>query len=130
VRRRRALALGGLALLVAGASLAFDRTLRFDPEGWLRWGRELGLGERPFDTSGLPSWKPLPVVATVPLALTGPCASLLWLSLVRAAGIVSLGLLFGLTARRWGAVAGGMAALLLAATPAWWTTTLGAASSR
>lgn len=125
LRRRRVLALGGLALLLAGASLLVDRTLRFDPEGWLRWGREIALGEGPFDTSGLPSWKPLALVAAVPLAPTGPAAPLLWLLLVRAAGLLGLVGLFALAGRRWGTIAGGVAAALLAVTPAWWTTTAG-----
>jgi hypothetical protein len=113
------------ALLLAAASLLVTGTLRFDPLGWLRWGREVGLGEGAFDTSGLPSWKPLPLLASVPLAFTGAAAPWLWLWLVRSAGLAALALVYRLTARRIDPVAGATAAVLLALAPGWWPTLLG-----
>jgi hypothetical protein len=124
-RHHRTLALVGAALLVAAASLPISHGLRFDPQGWLRWGREIGLGDGAFDTSVLPSWKPLPLLVAVPLAVAGPAAPWLWLLLARTAGLMSLGLLYRLTARQAGPPAGVVAAGLLALTPAWWTTLLG-----
>jgi hypothetical protein len=113
------------ALLLAAGSLLVTGTLRFDPLGWLRWGREVGLGEGAFDTSGLPSWKPLPLLASVPLAFTGVAAPWLWLWLVRSAGLAALALVYRLTARRVDPVAGATAAVLLALAPGWWPTLLG-----
>jgi hypothetical protein len=119
-----AVALAGAALMAA-ASLLITHTLRFDPGGWLRWGREVGVGDGAFDTTGLPSWKPLPLVATVPLAITGPAAPWLWLWLVRTAGLGAHVLLYRWTARRAGVVAGATASALLALAPGWWPTLLG-----
>jgi hypothetical protein len=117
-------ALVALAVAFAGASLLVDRTLRFDAVGWLRWGREVGLGQ--LDTSAMPSWKPLPLLITTPLAATGGAAGVLWLALVRTAGLLSLALVFRLTSVRTGSrAAGTVAAATLAAAPAWWTTVLG-----
>src|SRR5262249_11998647 len=116
--------LSGCALLLAGVSVAVDQTLRFDPEGWLRWGREIADGR--LDTTGLPSWKPLPVLATVPLrALGEDAARIAGLALPATAGLLGLVMMSRLPARRWGTAAGAVAALVLAATPAWWTTLLG-----
>lgn len=107
-----------LAVVVAAGSLLVDRTLRFDAVGWLRWGREL-TSTGAFDTSSLPSWKPLPLLATTPLAaLLGPAAApVAWLALVRMSALAALVLIARLTTPA--------AAVLLALAPAWWTTTLG-----
>jgi hypothetical protein len=113
------------ATALAAASLLVTHDLRFDPAGWLRWGREIGLGHGPFDTSALPSWKPLPVVATIPLAFTGPAAPWLWLLAVRTAGLLALVAVYRLTARHVDAIAGALAAALLALAPGWWPTLLG-----
>jgi hypothetical protein len=113
------------AIAVAAASLLVTHGLRFDPDGWLRWGREIGLGQGPFDTSALPSWKPLPLIATIPLAFTGAAAPWLWLLGVRTAGLLALAWLYRLTAREGDPVAGALAAGLLALTPGWWPTLLG-----
>jgi hypothetical protein len=112
---------GELALLVVvltAGSLLIDRTVRFDAVGWVRWGHDLA-STGGFDTTGLPSWKPLPLLATTPLAalLGAPAAQVAWLALVRAAALAALVLI----ARRTSLAA----AALLACAPAWWTTTLG-----
>ncbi|HEX4903712.1 MAG TPA: hypothetical protein VFV42_12920, partial [Acidimicrobiales bacterium] len=59
-------------VVVALASLAVPATLGYDPWAWLVWGREIGRGT--LDTTGGPSWKPLPVAATVGLAPLGDLA--------------------------------------------------------
>lgn len=79
------------AVVLAAGSLVVDRTVRFDAIGWLRWGQEL-TGGGGFDTSALPSWKPLPLIAPAPLAaVLGPAAAkLAWLALVRIAALGAL----------------------------------------
>jgi hypothetical protein len=109
-----------LALALAALSLLIGQSLRFDPLGWLRWGRAIGLGDGAFTTRDYPSWKPLPVLLTVPLAFTGSLAPLLLLIVERAAGFLALFLLFVLGRRRAGPIAGIVAAGALALTPEWW----------
>jgi glycosyl transferase family 87 len=79
----------------------------YDPTGWLIWGRELSDGT--LNTLGGPSWKPLPVVVTTPLALAGDdVAPLLWLVVTRVSGVVALTLTYVLARRlggRWAGVA-------------------------
>jgi hypothetical protein len=113
------------AIALAAASLLISDAVRFDAHGWLRWGRELARGDGTFDTSGYPSWKPLPLLATVPLAFAGPTAPALWLLGVRTAGILALALLGTLTARQTDLVGGATAVVLLALAPGWWPTLLG-----
>jgi hypothetical protein len=125
-RRLRTTALLVLAAIaLAAASLLVSDALRFDAHGWLRWGRELARGDGTFDTSGYPSWKPPPLLATVPLAFAGPTAPALWLLGVRTAGILALGVLGLLTARQAGVLGGATAVVLLALAPGWWATLLG-----
>ena len=81
------------------------------------WGRD--AGRLALDTSGGPSWKPLPVVITTPLALTGDPAPALWLVVARAGGLLALAGAWVLAARLGGAVAGTAAALVMALSP-WW----------
>jgi hypothetical protein len=100
---------------VAIASLALPATLAFDPWAWLVWGREVGHLE--LDTTGGPSWKPLPVLATTLLSATGELAPTLWLVLARTAGLLALVGAFRLAARFAGPVAGALAAGLLVLTP-------------
>ena len=113
------------ALAAAGLSLLVGDSLRFDPSGWLRWGHELAFAPDRFSTAEYPSWKPLPVLITVPLASTGSLAPMLWLVLARAAGFLALALVFQLAWRSGGQVAAVVAVVALALVPAWWPTLLG-----
>jgi len=73
---------------LAAASLLIAAEPVYDAWAWLVWGRELAhLG---LDTTSGPSWKPLPVLAGVPLSLAGEAAPDLWLVLVRAAWLLSI----------------------------------------
>ena len=85
---RRPAALVLLALVLAALTLALPWALAFDPWSWLVWGRDVTRLE--LDTSGGPSWKPLPVVATTVLAAAGGLAPALWLVLARAAGLLAV----------------------------------------
>jgi hypothetical protein len=124
VRRfpRGTLPLCVLALALATLSLLIGDSIRCDPLGWLRWGRQIALGDGSFSTVDYPSWKPLPVAFTVPLAATGDAAQSLWLVLARAAGFMAIALTFRLGRTAGGWLAGAVAVVALAFLPDWWPT--------
>lgn len=84
-------------LLAALVSVVLPLAPSYDPWAWLVWGRELAALE--LDTSGGPSWKPLPVLVTAALSPLGDAAPELWLALARAAWLLSLALAWRLAAR-------------------------------
>lgn len=101
-------ALAALSLLVLGVSSGADAW------AWSVWGREiLSLDLDP--TNG-PSWKPLPVLFTTPLALFGDAAPALWAVVARAGALLLLVLAFRLGSRLAGPLAGAFATLALVAT--------------
>ena len=104
-------------MALAAASLLLPWALAFDPQAWVVWGRD--AGRLALDTSGGPSWKPLPVVVTTPLALTGDPAPALWLVVARAGGLLALAGAWALAARIGGTAAGAAAAAVMALSP-WW----------
>jgi hypothetical protein len=113
----RSVAVIGAAVAIAAASLLLPWALAFDPQAWVVWGRD--AAHVALDTRGGPSWKPLPVVVTTPLSLTGAAAPALWLVVARAGGLLAvagaavLGTLLG------GRVAGATAAALMLLST-WW----------
>src|SRR5918998_3124297 len=121
---RRA-SIGCLALAVI--SLLAPSAPSYDPWAWIVWGREVALLQ--LDTTGGPSWKPLPVVFTAvfaPLdALGGGVPPALWLVVARTGALLSIVLAFKVTRRlagpgRWtGIAAGSIAALTLCFAPQW-----------
>lgn len=78
-------ATGVLALAAASALLPFSPV--YDPWAWLVWGRE--LTEWGLDTSGGPSFKPLPVAICALLAPLGDAAPDAWLVVARAGWIAA-----------------------------------------
>ena len=119
--------LAAACLLLAALSLLGPSEPSYDPWAWLVWGRE--IGHLTLDTTGGPSWKPLPVVFTT---LFGPLSAVddrippaLWIVVARAGGLLALALAFRVAARVAGGdllrrtIAGGVAALALALTPEW-----------
>ncbi|MDQ6778390.1 MAG: hypothetical protein M3071_19710 [Actinomycetota bacterium] len=101
-----ALALGSVAL--GSVSLLYPSTPSYDPWGWLLWGRE--ILHLKLLTVGGNSFKPLPVLFTVPFALFGKAQPDLWLALARAGAIFTVAMAFKLAARitiSFGAGAGG-----------------------
>jgi hypothetical protein len=96
LRRAPALAVAA-ALIFAAASLALPYFPVYDPWAWLVWGREVAHGS--LETTGGPSWKPLPVLLGAPLSLLGGAAPSAWL-LVARAGWLCAPLLAGLLAAR------------------------------
>ena len=87
---RRLFLAAGACLAVAAASLAIASEPVYDAWSWLVWGRELTHLELDMTTG--PSWKPLPVILGALLSVAGDIAPELWLVLVRAAWLASLGL--------------------------------------
>ena len=104
-------------MALAGVSLLLPWALAFDPQAWVVWGRD--ASRFALDTSGGPSWKPLPVVITTPLSLTGDPTPALWLVVARAGGLLALAGAWALAARLGGTVAGVAAAAVMALSP-WW----------
>jgi hypothetical protein len=116
---------------LAAASLVLPSEPSFDPWAWIVWGRELLLLD--LDTTGGPSWKPLPVFFTAlfaPFSLIDeglPAA--LWLVVARTGALLSIVLAFRVARRlagsgrgpgRWmGIGAGVVAGLALAFAPQW-----------
>ena len=64
----------GLAAIVgiAALSLLIPSTPSYDPWAWLVWGRE--IVHLNLQTTGGPSWKPLPMIFTTVFALFGRAA--------------------------------------------------------
>jgi hypothetical protein len=89
------LAFGSLAL--GALSLLYPSTPSYDPWGWLLWGREvLHLN---LNTVGANTFKPLPVLFTLPFALLGKAQPDLWLVVARAGGLFAVAMAFRLAAR-------------------------------
>ena len=68
---------------------------------------------------GAPSWKPLPVLVTTPLALAGGAAPALWLVVARAGGLFSLFLAYRLGDRLAGRAAGALSVVGLLLSNHW-----------
>jgi hypothetical protein len=90
--RRYPWVLGAIALLIVSLIVVLWARARpgYDPYGWLVWGK-LSIHLK-LDTNGAPSWKPLPFLFTVPMALFGRYQ--LWLWMVFAVGVSLAGPLF------------------------------------
>ncbi|MDZ7677908.1 MAG: hypothetical protein U5K29_05115 [Acidimicrobiales bacterium] len=112
---RRGVLLVGACSGLGALSLLLPATLSFDPWAWLVWGRE--VGQLDLDTTGGPSWKPLPVLVTTMLAPLGPAAVSLWMLVARTGALLGLVATYRLAARFAGAPAGVIAAALLLLTP-------------
>ncbi len=71
--------LGAIGLLLVATLVVLWASARpgYDPYGWLVWGK-LTIHLK-LDTNGAPSWKPLPFLFTVPIAVVGHYALWLWM---------------------------------------------------
>jgi hypothetical protein len=102
----------GVCVALAAASLVLAAQTTYDPTAWLIWGREIVHGE--LSTAVGPSWKPLPVLVTVPTALLGDTAQQqIWLVVARAGTLAAVALAYRLAWRLEGPVAGVVAAVSL-----------------
>jgi hypothetical protein len=118
----RGLLLVGAATVLSALSLLIPWSLAFDPQAWVVWGRDaLDLS---LDTRSGPSWKPLPVVVTTPLALAGDAAPALWMVVARTGGLLALAGAAVLATRLAGRAAGAMAVAVMALSPWWFYNTI------
>jgi len=100
------------ALALALLSLLGPSEPTYDPWAWIIWSREVVEGS--LQTTNGPSWKPLPVLVTVPFALLGDeVAPAAWLVVARAGGLLALVMTYRLGARLAGRTAGALSAAFL-----------------
>jgi hypothetical protein len=92
------LGLGAVCLVVGALSLLVPSTPSYDPWSWLLWAREIIHGHLVITTGGT-SWKPLPMIFTVPFALFGNAAPDLWLIVARAGALAAVVMVFRLSFR-------------------------------
>ncbi|MGH2764263.1 MAG: hypothetical protein ACRDLD_17060, partial [Thermoleophilaceae bacterium] len=104
-------------LAVSAVTLLFPSTPTYDPWAWILWGRE--ITQLDLVTEGGPSWKPFPMLFTVPFSLFGQdIAPLLWVWLARAGGLFGCAMAYRMAHRligggAYGAIAGVCAFLAL-----------------
>jgi hypothetical protein len=91
------LLLGALALVIAAFTLLIPSTPSYDPWAWLVWGREIIHFN--LQTTGGPTWKPLPVIFTTLFAPFGKAAPDMWLVVARAGALMAAMMVFKLCAR-------------------------------
>ena len=101
-------------LVLSALTLLFPSTPTYDPWAWILWGRE--IIQLDLTTTGGPSWKPLPVLFTVPFSIFGEeAAPLMWVWIARAGGLLALALSFRVARRLVGGPAGIVAGVFAAA---------------
>jgi hypothetical protein len=104
---------GGSCVLLAALSLLVWRQPTYDPTAWLIWGREILHGQ--LSTTSGPSWKPLPILVTLPAAVLDKGGQQdVWLLVARTGTLAALVLCYRLAWRLEGPVAGVIAAAALA----------------
>jgi hypothetical protein len=114
------LARGSFACLaIAALSLLIPSAPTTDSWGWIVWGREVLHLQLSTVVPGSPSWKPLPVLFTAPLALAGGIAPSLWLLVARAGALGGLLVSARLAARLAGPWAAALAAVGLVLSTGW-----------
>lgn len=91
------LCLAAFAVVVAACSLLIPSTPSYDPWAWLVWGRE--IVHLNLQTTGGPSWKPLPMIFTTVFAPFGSAAPNLWLIVARAGAVMAVLMTFKLAWR-------------------------------
>jgi hypothetical protein len=91
------LVLGVVGLVVGALSLLIPSTPSYDPWSWLLWGHQIVHGS--LQVAGGPSWKPLPMLFTVPFALFGHAQPDLWLLVARAGAVATVVMVFKLAWR-------------------------------
>lgn len=91
--------LAAFTLTLGALSLLAPSTPSYDPWSWTLWAREIVHGHLVITASGT-SWKPLPMIFTIPFALFGPkTAPDLWLVVARAGAVAAVLMAFRLAYR-------------------------------
>src|SRR4051812_13796232 len=106
-------------VVLAALSLLAPSAPTTDPWGWIIWGREIVHLQLSTVVPGAPSWKPLPVMITAPLALFGGAAPTLWLLVARTGALLSLVASARLARRLAGPWAAVIAVVALPLTGSW-----------
>jgi hypothetical protein len=86
------LGLIAVALVIGALSLVIPSTPSYDPWSWILWGREIVHFK--LQTTGGPTWKPLPMIFTTVFALFGKAAPDLWLVIARAGALMASVMVF------------------------------------
>jgi hypothetical protein len=92
------LGMAGVCLVVGALSRLVPSTPSYDPWSWLLWSRQIVHGHLVITTGGT-SWKPLPMIFTIPFALFGNAAPDLWLVVARAGALAAVVMVFRLAFR-------------------------------
>lgn len=104
------------SLVIAGIlTLWLGGAPTYDPWAWIIWGREIVEGDL-VTTTG-PSWKPLPMLFTIPFALFGDAAPDLWMWVSRATALIGIVAVADLAARMGGKLAAALAGAAIAVAP-------------
>jgi hypothetical protein len=98
--------LAGIALVIGALSLLIPSTPSYDPWAWLVWGRE--IIHINLQTTGGPSWKPLPVLFTTVFGVFGKAQPDVWLVIARAGAVMSVVMVFRLASRLTSDLVAGM----------------------
>jgi hypothetical protein len=102
-----------VCLVLAAITLALPSTPTYDPWAWILWGRE--ITHLDLVTAGGPSWKPLPILFTIPFSVTGDkVAPMLWLLIARAGGLLACAMAYRVARRLVGGYYGIFAGILAA----------------
>jgi hypothetical protein len=91
------ISLAVVALVISAFSLLIPSTPSYDPWAWIIWGRE--IVHLNLQTTGGPSWKPLPVIFTTLFAPFGKAAPDLWLVIARTGALMAVAMTFKLALR-------------------------------
>jgi hypothetical protein len=97
-------------LAVSAVTLLLPSTPTYDPWAWILWGRE--ILHLDLVTEGGPSWKPFPMLFTIPFSIFGQdVAPYLWLLVARAGGLFACVMTYRMAnrligGRLYGAIAG------------------------
>jgi hypothetical protein len=86
-----------VSIALGAISLLIPSTPSYDPFSWLVWGRE--IIHLNLQTTGGPTWKPLPVIFTTIFALFGKAQPDLWLVVARAGAFAAVVMAFRLSVR-------------------------------
>src|SRR5450631_688833 len=86
-----------VALAVGAFSLLIPSTPSYDPWSWIVWGRE--IVHINLQTTGGPTWKPLPMLFTTVFAVFGKAEPDLWLVVARAGAFAAVAMVFRLSFR-------------------------------